>query len=345
MFVPATDETQVDVGVIDSVYDPGRFQEYNRFERSFDVIDANVGATNPHGYAVLNILTQFTLDPSYHLFMAVDENGRTRDSHLMKALGRAMEYGEVDVVNMSVGADHVSDDYRSCTMQHAGCPLCEVAEEAVDQGITIIAASGNRPQVDAICCPSLSSRTISVGGAVTKCTAEPPTTGLHRPPSEATYPPNAYWVYREDGEGTDEALCSKRGCMPGSSCKQNRRTEPWEKNVQFSDRKPDILAPAHFLWIDEVGPKLEAGTSHAAPIVAAGVVNVYDWARSGGEDVSPAEVRKAIRNTGYEFEGIDRRYFSGAKFGNEIRRMKGESPVEIMDPSGGPFDLLGQSHD
>lgn len=105
----------MDIGVVDSVYDPGELKDYNRFGRSFDVIDAGVGSTCPHGYAVLDILTTYTYNPQFHLFQAIGANGRSRDSYLMKAIGLAKEYGEVDILNLSVGADHISDPDRDCT--------------------------------------------------------------------------------------------------------------------------------------------------------------------------------------------------------------------------------------
>lgn len=331
-FVPET-SGDVTVGVVDSIYDPGDYTDFNRFGRSFDVINANVGATNGHGYGVLQILTYFTHDPEYHLFQAVDENGRTRDSYLMEAVGQAMEFEEVDVLNMSVGCDHVSRSDRDCTESHVACSLCEVVEEAVKRGITVVAAAGNHPYVESVCCPSLSDSVVSVGGATTLCTADSGAGRSLNPAPDVFHPPNAYWVEREDGKGAEGAFCSERGCLPGESCQDNRRTVAWENNVPFTTRKPDILAPVHLPSTDDVGPLIREGTSFAAPVVTAGITNLVDWARSAGDDVSAAEIRRAIGDSETELKTTDKPYLSVASLANEVRSERGLPPVDFDDSS------------
>jgi hypothetical protein len=285
-------------------------------------------------------LSAFTSNPEYQFFKVIDENGKSRDSYLMKAIGLATDFGEVDILNMSVGSDHINDPSRKCTEARAACPLCEVAEEAVKQGITIVASSGNRPFAESICCPSLSSHVISVGGAVTKCMAVLNDKKSLLSDADERYPPNALWVKRDDDRGSEFPLCSNRGCLPGESCKDNRKTVPWENNVEFTTRKPDILAPACMSWEDEVGPNILQGTSFSTPIVASGIISTMEWARKDGDDVSPAEARKGIRQSGHHFEGIDRCYFSAQKFANEVRKLKGLKPDAFGESRGGPIDLL-----
>lgn len=317
---------EVTIGVVDSVYDPGEFANFHQFGRSFDIINANVGATHPHGYEVLQILTAYTYDSEFHLFQSISEGGKTHDSYLMKAIGKAKEFEEVDVLNLSVGCDHVSNPDKECTESRSACALCEVAEEAIEAGITIVAAAGNYPHVESVCCPSLSDYAISVGGVVDRCTANPNIGQSLNPQPTVSYPPNAYWIDREDGKGAQEAYCSGRGCYPGETCQNNRVTELWEHNVPFTDRKPDTLAPVHLLWADEVGPFIDEGTSFSAPIVTANIVNLLEWARSEGDNVSPAEIRQAISNTGTVLERSNHRSFSGLAFVNEIRTNRGLNP-------------------
>ena len=259
----------------------------------------------------------------------------------MKAIGRAIEFEEVDILNMSVGIDHVSNPDRSCSLARATCPLCEVAKKAVQEGITIVAGAGNKPHVNSVSCPSLSSFVISVGGAVTRCEARVDSNPYG---FSESLPPNALWVQREDNLGTNEIFCSGRGCIVGQSCTENSITEPWEKNVEFTDRKPGILAPAIFVGSDRTGPYLDEGTSFSTPLVTAGIVSTLEWARSAGDDISTTEIRQAIRNSGHQFENCDRNYFSAKKFANEIRRKRGLTPIK-SDEFGGPIDLLQNQND
>jgi len=343
MFTVETEDNEVTVGILDSIYDPGdEFRNYNTVGRTFDVIDSGVDGTCGHGYKIIDILAGFTDNPEYQFFQVVNESGKSRDSYLMKAIGLAMEYGEVDVLNLSVGADHVSDEDRDCTEAISQCALCEVAEEAIDQGITIVASSGNHPHVESVCCPSLSSLVISVGGAVTKCTAS--IDGYNYQTSNGGFPPNAIWVQREDERSSEVPLCSNRGCIPGESCSENQNTEPWRHNVEFTDRKPDILAPSHWVWkSEERGPVIDQGTSFSTPLVTAGIVVTLDWARRDGWDISSQQIREAIRSSGHNFSDIDRRYFSQEKFTNELRRLLGLEPEPIIDAVGGPVDMLGNN--
>jgi hypothetical protein len=324
-------EGEASVGVIDSVYDPEDFGDYNRVGRTFDILECGKNSTVPHGYDVANILAYFTHDPEFHFLLAVNEQGKTHDSYLMKALGRAIEYGEIDVINMSVGCDHVSNDDKDCTINHTSCALCDVAEKAVDQGITIVAASGNTPHVESICCPSLSEYTISVGGAVTRCTASAIQQNGVTPVFTQAKPPNAYWVDRDDGRGSDGVFCSGRGCMPGENCVENKSIELWEHNVDFTDRKPDILAPSHIISEDKIGPFIQEGTSFSAPIVTAGGISVVEWANSYDGDVSTADIRQAIRQSGKQIPGVNKRYFSAQRFTNTLRSNKGLAPYDFEE--------------
>lgn len=248
----------------------------------------------------------------------------------MAALGKAMEFGEVDILNMSVGNDHISDPNKDCTHAAPDCSLCEVTAEVVDSGVTVVAASGNRPHTENVCCPSLEPTAISVGGAVKRCTAvQKATTALNPPGVQSPRPPNAYWVERDDGMGSDGTFCSERGCMPGESCTDNSVTEAWDKNVEFSARKPDTLAPVHLPWGAENGFYLAEGTSFAAPHVTAGIVVAMEWAKAQDMMLTPAEIRKAIKSSGREFEGTDRRHFSAKGFINKVLRNRGARPANF----------------
>lgn len=327
LFGIGSEHGDVSVGIIDSVYDPtefGDFAEYNRIGRTVDIIDRPGQITGPHGLQIAQILSFNTHNPEYHFFQAVGKDGTCYDSHLIAALGKAMEFGEVEILNMSVGNDHIANPNKDCTHATPDCSLCEVAAETIDSGITIVAAAGNQPYTENVCCPSLEPTAISVGGAVKRCTAvETATNPLNPPGLQLPRPPNAYWVERDDDMGSDGTFCSERGCMPGESCLDNSVTEPWEKNVTFSNRKPDTLAPVHLPWSADDGIYLDEGTSFAAPHVTAGIVVGMEWATPADVRLEPAEIRAAIRATGREFEKTNRRHFSAKQFINEVRANRG----------------------
>ncbi len=63
---------------------------------------------------------------------------------------------KVHVINMSLGANWCTD---------GTCPLCEMANYAVSQGITVVVAAGNRPQNPYISCPGNAKGVITVGAS------------------------------------------------------------------------------------------------------------------------------------------------------------------------------------
>jgi hypothetical protein len=216
---------------------------------------------------------------------------------MMKAIGKAMEFDEVDVLNISAGAPHIANDDKSCSVSGAACAVCDVAEQAVEQGITIVAAAGNKPQTPSLCCPSLSSQVLSVGGVVTKCTAHIEPDDPILPLGSPAKPPNAHWIARTDDTGTEQVYCSNLGCSPGTSCSENRVEEVWDKNPPTVNGNPDVLAPITHPTSDKIGPWMDIGTSFATPIVTAGIVNAIDGLQM--MDITPTsfEIKTAMKNS------------------------------------------------
>lgn len=278
--------------------------------------------SNDHGLGVINFLTWFAGNPEYHFFRAIGPDGEFADRHLMIAVERARKLGEVDVINLSAGLDHISDPDKDCSSTGPTCAACEVVSRAVADGITIVAGIGNLPDTEGLCCPALADDVIGVGGMIAKCTAKLEEGSPLRLPGESVRPPNAFWVDRDDDRNQDGSYCSNRGCLPGESCSDNRKIEPWPNNPPDANGKPDTLAPL-IVPMDDDGPLLVGGTSYATPIVTGSIADVLGGLRGNGGNPSPSEIRKQIRRASKAIPGSDAGVFSGDNLAGGLGRRLG----------------------
>lgn len=334
------EEPDTAVGVVDSVYmPPDYFQDSHRVKRTVDVTDSDTDFVDNHGNQVAYQIATYTKNPEFHFYRVFPDEGRPRDSHLMLAIGRAIEYGEVDVLNMSVGADHIGSEDRACTRSASQCRLCELAKKAVhEHGINLVAAAGNQPFAGEVCCPALSDYVIAVGGIQYSCGGKMPDTMGFTSAMGEVPPPNAYWIVREDDNGEEHMsgpFCSDRGCGPGLMCTNNRTIELWEHNVTFTDRKPDTIAPAHMIWLyNDRKPELFQGTSFSAPLVSAGIIATLELEEELDELEVPyttPEIRSSIRNSGRNFPKISQPQFSMFAFANQLRQLRNKPALTVDD--------------
>jgi|GEM_PF-2353213 len=316
IFTYADTAVDIDIGVVDTVYDPENgFRQYHTMGRSERLIDTNDSSTGAHGDDVTKILSYMTGDPTYHFFQVINENGKYDDGNLVNAIVWATDYG-IDVLNLSLGTDHFSDEDKDCDQTGPDCAITEAVEYAVENGVILVAAVGNKPGADAVCCPALSEQTIAVGGCVAKCTASLPNDGAGVPSS--FHPPHSYWVERGDGRGISDSFCSMRGCAPRTSCDNNQVIEQWNGNTRFVYHTPDTLAPAVFPREDHLGLMMGNGTSFATPIVTAMVATAIEPIIESGNDPNLSNIRRLIRVSGDPLPDVPVGVLDGEQFASEV---------------------------
>lgn len=225
------------IALIDSVYKPpDGFKNFNDAGRTFTFEgDESDNWTRVHGCDVLSILTDIASDPLYNFYRILDEYGEYKDRNLVKAIVYAADHG-ADVVNLSVGSDHMSNEEKDCDTHGAQCAVDEAAEYASEKGVVLVSAAGNsgdESKVGNVCCPALSEHSIAVGGCVVRCTAE------------ETRPPGGIWADQGDGAGLSGTFCGMKGCSSTQNCQSNQLIETWEGNPPFLSGTPDTLAPVY----------------------------------------------------------------------------------------------------
>lgn len=283
----------------------------------------------------MEILTDVASDPTYDFYRVLDEYGEYADRNLIKSIVWAVD-NDTDVINLSVGSDHISNSDKDCGPHGAECAVDEAAEYASEKGTILVSAAGNEPNAENVCCPALSENSIAVGGCVAKCTATPQNknsrTGLKSP--NTARPPGSIWVKRSDGEGVEGTFCSMNGCSPTHQCEDNRSVEPWNGNPRFFSDTPDTLAPAYYPRMLNSGIIMGQGSSFATPIVSATLVNIIEGLRANGENISPSKVRELIRVSGSPLESVPVGVFDGEALVSEIFEEKGLGPVNVERESG-----------
>lgn len=326
IFTYSDTSVDIDIGVVDTVYDPeSNFSQYHTMGRSERLIDTDEPSTRSHGNDVTKVLSYLTGDPTYHFFQVINEDGEYKDGDLVNAIVWATDYG-IDVLNLSLGADHFSDDDKDCDQTGPNCAITEAVEYATENGVILVAAVGNEPNADAVCCPALSEQTIAVGGCVAKCTASLQNDGANAPSS--FHPPHSYWVERGDGRGISDSFCSMRGCAPQASCDNNQVIEQWDGNTRFVYQTPDTLAPTVFPRQDHYGLLMGGGTSFAAPIVTAMVATAIEPIIETGNDPNPSNIRRLIRVTGNPLPDVPVGVLDGKQFASELLDQYGLEPLQ-----------------
>ena len=286
--------------------------------KSFDPPDDTIH----HGEMVSAQLSNLSNEVKYNFYCVAREgsNGYVRDRHLISAIGKAHEHS-VDIINISLGNDHLAKDKWDCTENGQPCSVCRVTKQAIDDGVIIVPGAGNALNLDSVCCPALCEEVVAVGGFVAECRAKPDTSNKPHQLGKSVKPPGAYWVENPDGGDYHHdtgVYCSTRGCAMGISCEDNQYCKLWDGNVPFTQEKPDTLAPVQYIANPDVGPIILSGTSFATPIVTAGIVNIVSYFESRGIDVTSEQIRNSIRETNKELDDGSQGKFSCVSVFNNI---------------------------
>lgn len=145
--------------------------------------------TTGHGGDVLELLGYFAPRSEFNLYRVVTSAGTAKRGNVVDAIGDASAHG-IDVLNLSIGIFHGEEEDHDCG------GMCRVADEtrlAIEDGVTVIAATGNRQLDDplAVHCPALVDEVIGVGGFVSRCRTELIETGQS----------GQYWTRNEELRG------------------------------------------------------------------------------------------------------------------------------------------------
>lgn len=298
-------EETVQVGVIDSVYDPGEeFADANEIGRTVDLLPNEPrDDTTGHGRIVAGIISAFSETVEFHFYRATQatEGGTIWERHLLEGLGRAHLEDEVDVVNLSVGNDHSGDGNEACARGRTPCKLREATRMAIEDGIVVVGAAGNESQFDSVCCPALQDEAICVGGFVPECDFRLEDDDPMSLAGRYSRPPKACWIDQPHGVGADGVFCSGLNCSPGTSCEHNRRTVAWKGNVAPANGKPDVLAPAMFPVHWQVR-QLSVGTSWATAVVTGVIAEIMAGVRDHGSEPSPQVLRRGLVEAAAELD-------------------------------------------
>ena len=112
------------------------------------------GSGKASGYRHTGVAPKATL---YDAKVFIDEETATTRDTIIDAILWAVKKN-VDVINMSFGDNH------GCT--DGSCPLCKIADYAVNKDITVVAAAGNvGPAEGTISCPGNAKEVITVGAS------------------------------------------------------------------------------------------------------------------------------------------------------------------------------------
>ncbi|WP_175480254.1 S8 family serine peptidase [Natrinema salaciae] len=310
------------VAIIDSVYNlPEEFEEHIDSDRTEDFVGRpGLDDTTGHGTTVSNILYAFSRNVEFNFYRAVRETGTVLQRDLLKAIGRAHQTHDTDIINLSLGYDH-SHDGVSCDMPNEPCKVREAAKRAIDDGITVVAAAGNADESDeaendeGVCCPALLNEVISVGGMFPVCTAtaEEEHTSTTVGPNTRMLPPFAGWIHTGDPSEVISPLCTGLGCSPTENCGGNLAITEWGGNVDHEPSEIDVLAPGTFPLRNLDGePDITEGTSFAVPVVTAVVAEITAFLKAHDEAVLPTQIQAALANTAEEVQHGDGLYLQGA---------------------------------
>ena len=295
----------ITVGVVDSLYDPDNCQRLvdapvNRTVTEFDEPNDEVRS---HGAGVINILTGMADNIEINLYQVVQDvsnegeylpRAHTRD--VCNAIFKAIDYHDVDVLNLSLGSDH-SQGREGCHAHRQPCKLRQSVRDAAAAGIHVCAAVGNSKQAEGPICPATSREAITVGAVDPTCTASLSQTDPITKGPEVR-PPMAAWFDSPFDEQPDEGVfCTGNDCAPGDeySCDRCRKWVVWEGNVDGHAGVTDLYAPHRIINRGkEDCPSYKIGTSWAVPIVTAVVSDRVAATRSAGEEISTSEMRAMI---------------------------------------------------
>lgn len=285
----ANQGNKVRIGILDSLQNPPK-----RIARGLNIgtrksfVSSLEDETTSHGKKVLDILLKYSPRSEFNFYQAVDGNGRLPVQSFDAAIYAAIE-DEVDILNISAGEpwEGPIDAW----------PITKPVRDAIDAGITIVAAAGNdpaEPSVQPINCPAAIEDVIAVGGFEVLCEGD------------ADHPDGAYWAQKVDNPEEEEypdiiaegVYCGQQGCG-STDCIKTQCEQPWIGNPQPTNGKPDVVAPVHLPNTSHKGnPFLEVGTSFASPIVAGSLGLIFgELIEERIEIPPPQEIREIILDT------------------------------------------------
>ena len=274
----------VDIGIVDSVYRlPEEFGEDIRTSEPHRFIDTDEEMTRIHGLRVVSFASQFAPEATFHFYQAIDENGDVSVEAYENAIDQAIADG-IDILNISAGNDW--------DVPVEADPFAQKPPEAIEEGITVVAAAGNDdgvPPESPVHSPAAVSSVISVGGVVTYC---PESAGsVHDTPGEGPY-------YVEDGADAD-VFCGEQGCAVEGDCVARQSREAWDGNPAESRGEIDVLAPMAYPFETPDGDyQLEEGSSFAAPIVSGVLAEAYSDIRENcGRIPGPGVTKNVVEET------------------------------------------------
>ncbi|WP_317176132.1 S8/S53 family peptidase [Halomontanus rarus] len=304
--MPENEGQFIRVGIVDSLLSPqSDLDSLYSINRRENYIASPVADTTGHGSDVLEILGYFAPKAEFNLFRVITYTGEAKRSNLADAIADASRSG-IDLLNLSVGIFHSHGE------NHCGgnCTVATETRLAIEAGMAVVAATGNRKRDDtkAIHCPALLDESISVGGFVSRCTADL----LEQSES------GQYWIESTDLEGP---FCGQRGCDSTKPCAEYRFEHPWRGNVSFHNAIPDVLAPVHYPANSEEGPLLQKGTSFATPIVTGLLASLLSDLFEIGIRPGPDTIRSAVHDGGDEIDE------------GEIPKFDAQSTWDLLEPT------------
>lgn len=215
----------------------------------------------------------------------LNQNGGGSDSDIVAGIDHcadpALPGGQADVINLSIGTGQFSGACDSHVWAVA-------ANNAVDAGVTVVAASGNDGFPNALASPACASKVISVGATY-----------------KADYP-------RCEDTTSSFTWCLDFFCF--DRCTDDMPTG--DTLVCFSNQSDnlDVSAPGSIIWSASTASggatvTQMSGTSMASPQVAGLAALIID----ADPTLTPAQVRQLIRDGALDFgpTGFDRGYGHG----------------------------------
>lgn len=293
---------QVRIGILDSLQNPPK-----RIARGLTIgtcesfVSSLEDDTTSHGTKILDIILKYSPRSEFNFYQAVEENGRLPVQSFDAAIYAAIE-DDVDLLNISAGEpwEGPIDAW----------PMTKPIRDAIDAGITIVAAAGNdpaEPSEQPINCPAAIEDVIAVGGFEVLCEGD------------GDHPDGAYWAHKVDDQAEDEypditatgVYCGQRGCG-STDCIKAQEERPWDNNPRPTNGKPDVVAPVHLPNTSNEGnPYLEVGTSFASPIVTGGIGLIFSELLEEQVEVPPPEeVREVVLDTSSPIDRGDYRKFN-----------------------------------
>jgi len=289
-FPPDNHGRGVRVGIIDSLAAlPDHLSSRHESAEVYDhYVNENVNDTTGHGTDVTSLVSNTAQQVSLSLFRVIGSDpARGFRSRLIEAIVDAGG-GNVDVLNLSVG---------KCRDCRGLCSICREAELVAEEDeVFIVAAAGNRPKSGerkGVACPAIPEAVLSVAGYRPLCGRE-----IIRGDDSGQW-----WV--ENGH-TYGPYCGQQGCCSDSECEQNRHETEWEGNVSFHNAAPDILAPVVEVHGNDLDKLVrQSGTSFGTPLVTGLAAIIFSDLRDRGVDLSPTDLRQAIRFQSTEIDDGD----------------------------------------